>query len=374
MKQRSAWEDGSWCGFQRLEHDVTADVCVVGLGGSGLAAIEALAPAGVDVVGIDAGCVAHGAAGSNGGFLIAGLDEPYHKVIKELGSSDAKLLYGLTLREIDRLIEVYPTYVRRTGTLRIAPSSDELEDCRLQRNAMLIDGFAVETYEGQEGKGLLFPNDASFNPLAVCRSSAKMLSAMKNVRLFEHTSATAISEGRVEFNGGRVACSRVIVASDGGLARIFPELSYRVHTVRLQMLSTAPVARVIAQRPTYYRWLKDYWQQLPDGRVFLGGQRDLFVDAERTQDECTTVELQAGLEAFLRGHLGVNEPVEARWAASVGMSSDMLPVVAQPRPNVWAVGAYNTLGNVMGRLCGRAAADVLLGRDNTLFDIVYRDE
>jgi gamma-glutamylputrescine oxidase len=370
MKHRSAWEDGSWRGLSRLDHDVTADVCVVGLGGSGLTAVEALASAGVDVVGIDAGSVAHGAAGSNGGFLLAGLDESYHDVVTKLGSATAKRLYAMTLGEIDRLETAHPTHVRRTGMLRIAASDNELDDCRLQRNAMLIDGFAVETYEGIEGSGLMFPNDASFNPLIVCRSTATSLLTLPNVRLFEHTPAVRISEGRCEFKGGRVACSRVIVAVDGRLDTVFPELACRVHTVRLQMLATLPVPRVVASRPTYYRWLKDYWQQLPDGRIFLGGQRDLFMDAERTHDEGTSIELQDGLEAFLRGHLGVTEPIERRWAASVGVSSNMFPVVAEPRPGVWAVGAYNTCGNVMGRLCGRAVADRVLGRDNELIDIL----
>ena len=36
------WDDGSWEALPRLEGDVTADVCVVGLGGSGLTAVQGL--------------------------------------------------------------------------------------------------------------------------------------------------------------------------------------------------------------------------------------------------------------------------------------------------------------------------------------------
>ena len=43
-----------------------AQVCVVGLGGSGLAALEELRTRGVEVVGVDAVAVGAGAAGRNG--------------------------------------------------------------------------------------------------------------------------------------------------------------------------------------------------------------------------------------------------------------------------------------------------------------------
>ena len=55
-----------------LDGDLQADFCVVGLGGSGLAAVGALLDAGASVAGIDAGPVAGAAAGRNGGFLLAG--------------------------------------------------------------------------------------------------------------------------------------------------------------------------------------------------------------------------------------------------------------------------------------------------------------
>jgi glycine/D-amino acid oxidase-like deaminating enzyme len=45
---------------------------VIGLGGSGLAAVLEARSLGLSVIGIDAGMVAGGAAGRNGGFLLEG--------------------------------------------------------------------------------------------------------------------------------------------------------------------------------------------------------------------------------------------------------------------------------------------------------------
>src|SRR5476651_2084961 len=83
-----------------LTHDVTTDVCVVGLGGSGLAAVHALIDAGKRVVGVDAVAVAGGAAGRNGGFLLGGLAMFHHDAATRLGRPAAKAIYEETLKQI----------------------------------------------------------------------------------------------------------------------------------------------------------------------------------------------------------------------------------------------------------------------------------
>jgi glycine/D-amino acid oxidase-like deaminating enzyme len=112
----------------------------------------------------------------------------------------------------------------------------------------------------------------------------------------------------------------------------------------------------------YARYGFDYWQQLPDGRVSLGGCRDLDMDNEWGHDATPTPTIQAALDRVLRERVGVREaPVTHRWAAVVGYTEDGLPVFAEARPGVWAVGAYSGTGNVVGALCGRAAARRAVG-------------
>jgi glycine/D-amino acid oxidase-like deaminating enzyme len=143
--------------------------------------------------------------------------------------------------------------VRRTGSLRIAMSDDELHDCERQRAAMRRSGFAVEAYDGAEGRGLLFPADAAFDPAARCRTlAADALST--GVRLFEHSPAVRIEPGRVSTPHGVVHAAHVVVAVDGRLELIVPALRDRVRSARLQMLGTAPDRGVSLPRPVYARW------------------------------------------------------------------------------------------------------------------------
>ena len=130
-------------------------------------------------------------------------------------------------------------------------------------------------------------------------------------------------------------------------------------------LTSRSTASQIA-RPVYARFGFEYWQQLPDGRVTLGGFRDTAGDAEWTDSTDVTGQIQSQLERHLRDVIGSHAPITRRWAASVGFTNDGLPVFEEARPGVWAIGGYCGTGNVIGALCGRAAARLAIGLDAPL--------
>src|SRR5690606_8525434 len=81
-------------------------------GDSGLAAVAELLRLGVDTVGLDAGIVAGGAAGRNGGFLLAGLAAFHHDAVEKLGRARAVKLYRATAEELERFAATTPQFVR----------------------------------------------------------------------------------------------------------------------------------------------------------------------------------------------------------------------------------------------------------------------
>lgn len=354
------WERGGWRGLPALDGAVRADVCIVGLGGSGLSAVHRLLELGRSVVGIDAGMIAGGAGGRNGGFLLAGTAPFHHDAVARYGRERAVGIYRLTLEQIDRMERETPHAVRRVGSVRLSVSADEDRDCMAQLAAMRADGLDVHPYDGPEGHGLLFPRDGSYDPLLRCRTLAEQ-AIERGARLYEHSPAVAIAGDRVRTPGGAVECGAVLVAVDGRLEQVLPELRGRVRTARLQMLATVPTAEVMLPRPVYARYGFDYWQQLADGRIALGGLRDRGGEAEWT-DACEpTDEVQAMLDHLLRERVGVRAPVAHRWAAPVSYTETGLPVLEEVRPRVWATGAYSGTGNVPGALCGRLAAELAAG-------------
>jgi gamma-glutamylputrescine oxidase len=354
------WEDAPWRGFPPLREEIEADLCVVGLGGSGMAAVLRGISLGARVVGLDAGRVAGGASGRNGGFLLAGTALFHHAAVERYGRRRAVALHAATLEEIDRMAGETPGAIRRTGSLRIAADRGERVDCRRQLDALSADGLPGEPYAGAEGEGILLPRDATFHPVRRQRLLAERATAA-GARLYEASRAEAIAGRGVRTRAGRVRCGAVVVAVDGGLPELIPELRGRVRTARLQMLATSRTGEVQLPRPVYSRYGLDYWHQLPDGRLAVGGLRDVGGTGEWTTDPRPGWRVQSALERLLRERIGVSAPVTHRWAASVGYTESGLPVLEEVRPGVFAVGGYCGTGNVIGSLCGRAAAERALG-------------
>lgn len=366
------WDDAPWTPLPALRGDLETDVCVVGLGGSGLSAVHELSGLGSRVVGLEARTVAGGAAGRNGGFLLAGTAMFYHDAVRALSRARARRLYELTLLEMDHITAQTPEVVRRVGSLRIASDEAEWESCLEQLRAMAADGFDAELYSGPEGRGLLFPNDGVFQPLARCRALARQAVAA-GAQLFERSPALTLAGNEVTTPNGQVRCNAVVVAVDGRLETLLPELSGRVRTARLQMLATAPTNEISLPRPVYLRGGYEYFQQLPDGRVTLGGFRDAGGEAEWESTGRPSETVQGRLERFLRDELGVSAPVTHRWAAPVGYTENGLPVLDEVRPNLWAVGGYSGTGNVVGALLGRLAARLAAGANAPDADLLACD-
>lgn len=347
------WDDGCWTPLPALQGDVSADACVIGLGGSGLTLIAELLRRDERVIGLDATDVGAGAAGRNGGFLLAGTYDFYHDAIRRHGHERAKAIYGATLTEMQRIADEAPGTVRFVGSKRIAASAAELEDCRAQYDALTADGWPCTWYEGPDGSGLLLPTDGAFDPLARCRVLARR-ARDEGATLYGRSPVLAISGTCVRTPQGRVHAGRVFVAVDGRLEQLLPELAGRVRTARLQMLATAPTTEITVPSPMYYRDGFEYWQQLPDGRIALGGFRDKGGDDEWTNEATPSAVVQEHLERFLHDTLQVQAPITHRWAASAGYTQTGLPVIAQVRPAVWALGGYSGTGNVIGALAARA--------------------
>jgi len=198
------------------------------------------------------------------------------------------------------------------------------------------------------------------DPLARCRLEAGLVSSA-GARLFEQSPAVSLATGAVETPGGIIRCRLTIVAVDGALASILPELEGRVWPTRLQMLASNPHTPGRLPHAISTRWGWDYAQQLPGGAIAFGGCRDVGGTDERTSDAAVTEPVQMALERRFAEVIGSPPSVTHRWAATAGYTEDGLPVIGQVRPGVWATGGYSGTGNLFGAACGRAVARLALG-------------
>ena len=124
-----------------------------------------------------------------------------------------------------------------------------------------------------------------------------------------------------------------------------------------------PLDRVLYDRPHYARQGFDYWQQLPNRRLVLGGFRDVSIMDELTDVEEMTPVIQASLERFMGELIGEHPRIQYRWAGIFGLTQDMLPLVGRVsgRDGLWVAAGYSGHGNVLGFACGELVADAILG-------------
>jgi gamma-glutamylputrescine oxidase len=364
----SFWLEEPRDDLRAARFDGRAEVAVIGGGVTGCSCALTLAERGVRVRLFEAGEIAAGASGRNGGFALRGAAEPYDRARGDLGHEQARRLMELTERSLDRIESLAGDAFRRVGSLRLAADEAERHELRREHDALREDGFAVEWVDDLDEPldrlyfgALHHPPDGALYPARwVRRLAAHAAAAGADIR--EHEPASV-----------DVDADAVVVAGDGFTASLLPDLADLVRPTRGQVLATDPLPELRYPRPHYARHGYDYWQQLPDRRLVIGGNRDAALTDEETDAVETTELIQERLDELVERLVGTRPRVSHRWAGIWGTTPDQIPLVGPvpSRDGVWIAGGYSGHGNALGFACGDLVARAILGEhvsELALFD------
>ncbi len=311
---------------------------------------------------IEAREIAGGASGRNGGFALRGGAPAYDAARESLGRDYAVALWELTERALDSMSALAGDALRRTGSVRLAVGPDERDELEREYEALRADGFRAEwlrtlpePLDRLFAGGFVHPGDGALEPARwVRRLAGHALAA--GAELVQHR---PLDRDEID----RLDAAEVVLAVDGMTDALAPELRRLVAPMRGQVLATEPISERLYGRPHYARGGYDYWQQLPNGRLVLGGRRDTSLDTERSSVEETTLPIQDQLDSFAEELFGRRLRVTHRWAGIWGETVDRLPLAGRVpgTDRLWVAGGYSGHGNVLGFACGDLVASSILG-------------
>jgi len=344
-KPPSFWWAADQPAFAPLDADLDVDAIIVGGGITGLTLAYTMSEQGTGVAVLEAGRMAGEASGRNAGFLLAIPAEPYAERIALWGRDGARAFLQLGRRTHQRIAHLAQALridcdYRLTGSLRLTRSEEESEDTRGSLPELRHDGFPMREIALEDALPLHararfhgafeVPEDGVVDPVRFQHGLARA-SVRLGAHLHEGSRATGArwQDGVWNaFANGRVVRGRTLVIATNAYAPLLvPALKPLIMPRRGQMLATAPLAARFDPRPVYANYGYQYWRQMPDGRLVIGGWRNTAFDAESGFDTNPTPNIQQQIEQGVAELVPGGVPVEYRWAGTMGFARDGRPLV-----------------------------------------------
>ena len=339
---------------QELLEDLTADVCIVGGGYTGLwtaLRIKELEPD-TDVVVVEQDICGGGPSGRNGGFALTWWSK-IPTLIKRVGEEEAIRLAKASedaVAEIGAFCERegVDAQFRKGGWLWTATSPAQVGAWSSSVETAEAHGFhpyellSAEEVQERTGSsvhlGAAFEKNAATVQPALLARGLRRVALERGVRIFERTPMVELDrdEGVVRTPSGSVRAGAIVLAVNAWATRI-PELRRAVVAVSSDMVATAPMAEKLAESGwtggeaiSDCRLLVHYYHATKDGRVAFGrgGGRLAFggrVNSNFDYNGRQTRELEQELVALVPAAAGV--PVTHAWGGPIDRTPDGLPMV-----------------------------------------------
>jgi gamma-glutamylputrescine oxidase len=388
-----------------LEGRVEAEVCVVGGGFTGVSTLLHLAERGHDAVLLEAERIGFGASGRNGGQVGSGQRVEQPTLERWFGAAKARQLWQLAEDAKGLVKELVARHAiacdLKPGILDAAHSPAEARALRqhalhLSRHydyphARYIARDELRAMLGSERYhgGLLDSDACHLHPL-------NYLLGLPASSFFERSRVIAIDidgervGGGVRVGGqsvagvpapkagagvvvhtahGRVEARRLVLATNGYLGRLMPDLAGWIMPIDNFILATEPLgearARALIRDDVAVadtKFVIDYYRLSADGRLLFGGGESL----GRTP---------ADLKGFIRRHMLRVFPqladvaIDHAWSGTLAITRNRLPHFWRSGDQLYVAHGYSGHGVAMATLAGQLIADAIDG-DPTRFDLM----
>jgi glycine/D-amino acid oxidase-like deaminating enzyme len=361
-----------------LGADLSADVCVIGAGFTGVNTAIELAQRGLSVILLEARRIGWGASGRNGGQLIRGIGHDVSGFAKYVGEEGVRYLERAGIESValvgERIREHGIDCDLRWGFAELANIPAQFAAFKGEQDSLARLGYVHETRlvgpqdirdvvdSTQYAGALVDMGSGHLHPLNLVLGEAQVAESL-GVRIFEHTEVLELIHGdtvQVRCAGGTVRAASLVLACNAHLEELEPRLSGKVlpagsYIIATEPLSVAQANQLIPQNLALcdQKVGLDYYRLSADCRLLFGGAchysgRDPKDIAAYMQPKMLKVFPQLADTA-----------IAFQWGGRIGITANRFPQVGRLKqyPNVFYAQGYSGHGLNVTHWCARLLAE-----------------
>lgn len=366
--------------FPPLRGEVSADVCVIGGGYTGLSTAIHLRKRGYSVVVLEANKVGWGASGRNGGHVGTGQRADQETLEKLVGLDHAKALWQLGLEGVETVCSLIDEYQidceLKYGNLHVASKAKEqpwlieevdhlrsvygYEDIRYVEPNELAQMTSGQGFHG----GTLDSGARHLHPLNYALGLAGAASDL-GATLHEGSRVLSYTEGAhvtVNTDSGSVKADYLVLACNGYLEKLEPRTAGRIMPINNYMLATEPLPESLARQlirddtsMSDSLFVIDYWKLSADNRLLFGG------------GESYTRRFPRDIGSFVRKYMLRIYPelestrIDYGWGGTLAITLNRMPDFGRLSSQVFYAHGYSGHGVPIATLAGKLLAEVISG-------------
>jgi hypothetical protein len=293
---------------------------------------------------VDKGTVGYGASGRNAGFITCGSTEHFSRMASAYGESKAEEIWKFTEYNHRLIVETFglerlqsECEYRNLGSWTLAATEHEIQVIGETVKHLQGKGVNVQWYdkkivdnwlhcEGFHG-GAKYADDGEIHPVKYLnllqQESGATLYTNQEVFGFESDGDAVL----VKTNQLDLRAEAVVLCTNAWSGQLSSWFQDKIAPTRGQIIVTEPVAPFL--EPAYCSFVLDYFRQLVDGRVLIGGFRNADIEREVGFSDEINPTIDEKLEGFLHDHFPRlrNARIDYRWSGVMGFSADGYPMV-----------------------------------------------
>jgi gamma-glutamylputrescine oxidase len=367
-----------------LDGDTRADLAILGAGYTGLWAALTAARAGLRVIVLDAHRAGFGASGRNGGQVGTGYNRDQRELESRMGADAARAVWDIAEEAKAQLRTFCATHApeamylpgvahgdyspaetrdqaRTAGHLRTRYGYDQIE-------VMDRDAFRALVKSPLYTGGLLDRGAGHVHPLRYALALAREAERAGAI-IHERSEVTRVDSGtpaRLVTARGTVTADHVILAGNGYLPDIAPQVNARVMPINSFIAATEPLGDrwqdILAQDIAVAdsKFVVNYFRFSEDRRFLFGG-RESYSIGFPTDIAGALVARMTNMFPQLKG-----VKIDHVWGGTLGITMSRLPYLARVSPTVMTGAGFSGHGVALAGMAGRIMAEAALGQASRL--------